>query len=450
LSISSKIKTFAKFDFGLVFFALYTILSILYFQERTLFLDNPFQVFHMIVEDKIEIMAGRWPASIIRYLPFMAIKAGLSLVIVLHVFSFSYLLFHFLVFAILRWWMREKNMSNYYALWLLLISGHAFFWNNSELIQACSVLFIFMAVVKKEGNGLVRSFGLLLFAAILLFYHPLVIIPIVAILILWSLQNPRRAKEYLLLLFKVILLFFLKSRLFPNWYDGGKQGAFNSNLKEIGLDIFRTEGFGNNMQSFLSSWNLIITLFGLFAMYFFFKEKKWLCFFGLPIGVLGYILLISFADPNQTFAFYNEVNFISLLAIILLGCMQLSYRVISNQMVCAVLLLFFVFRITWIGDFYSARIQYWESEITKAGEKQILKESDMDMSKLVMSWASPYESLLISKMQSESEQKTILVHPDPSKFKDRSKPDTFLTHFKPYSMGEVNKRYFDLSDDLGY
>ncbi len=444
------IETFAKLDFGLVLFFLYALLSIFYYQERTLFLDNPFQIFHMIVEDKIEIMAGRWPASIVRYLPFLGIKAGLPLSTILFLFSLSYVIFHFLVFAILKWGMQEKQMANFYALWLLLISGHAFFWNNSELIQASSVLFIFMALVKKEDSGLIRRFLILAVLILLLFYHPLVIIPIGAILFFWMLQNPKRAKEYLIYLFSGIILYGVKSKYFTNWYDTGKQGAFGSNLKEIGFDIFKSDGFINNIQSFFLGWNCIITLACLAAMFIFFQERKWMCLISLPLAILAYIILISFADPNQVYAFYNEVNFIPLLCIVLLGCMQLSHKLVSNKIMVLVLLLFFVFRISFEGRFYTERIQYWESEISSAKEKQIKSESEMDMSKLVMSWASPYESLIISKLQELPEARTILVHPDPKKFDGKMNASDFLTHFKHYTIREVNGKYFNLSELSGY
>ncbi len=404
----------------------------------------------MIVEDKIEIMAGRWPASIIRWLPFLAIKAELPLQVVLHVFSFSYLLFHFLVFVVLRWGMREKKLSDFYALWLLLISGHAFFWNNSELIQACSVLFIFMGLVKKEQSGLPRMLALFLNLVLLLFYHPLIIIPIVAVLIFWILQNKKRAKEYLSYTGIAILLYFAKTSMFTNWYDSGKQDAFKNNVEEYGLGILQSEGFLNNMQSFISGWNSVITLAALAAMYFFYKEKKWLCLLALPIGIILYNILIALADPKVSYTFYNEVNFIPLVAIILLGCMQLSHRVVANKILCLVLLLFFVFRISYDARFYTDRINYWESELSKVEEKTIKAESEVDMSKLLMSWASPYESILINHLGESRQEKTLLVHPKASDIKDRSNPTKFITHFKPYTMEEVNARYFNLTSKKGY
>ena len=450
MNTKNLIKTFTKFDFGLIFFFLYALLSILYYQERTLFLDNPFQVFHMIVEDKIEIMAGRWPASIIRWLPFLAVKAELPLQVVLHIFSFSYLLFHFIVFAILRWWMQEKKVANFYALWLLLISGHAFFWNNSELIQACSVLFIWMALVKQEDSGLLRRVGLLSCLIVLLFYHPLILIPIVAVLLLWILQNPKRAKEYLVYLFSTVILYGVKSSMFTNWYDAGKKETFNNNLKEHGLGILNSEGFLNNVQSFFTSWNATITIICIAAMYFFCKERKWLLVLGLPLGILLYNVLIAFADPNIGYAFYNEVNFIPLTAIILLGCMQLSHRIIDSKAICIVLLLFFVFRISYNSRFYSDRIQYWSGLVSELDTKTLKNESELAMDTLIMSWASPYESLLINKLIGGIRDKTLLVHPNAKQFKDTQKSNIFLSHFKSYTIEEVNNRYFDLDLSEGY
>jgi len=446
----NKIKAFAQYDFGLIFFFLYAALSLLYYQERTLFLDNSFQVFHMIVEDKIEIMAGRWPASLIRCLPYLGIKAGLPLQLILQLFSFSYLLFHFIVFGVLRWVMDEKSMSNFYALWLLLMSGHAFFWNNSELIQACSVLFVFMALVKKANVGVTRKFALFGLLILLLFYHPLVIVPVCSVLLFWILQNPKRFKEYLSYLLVAVLLHGCKTMLFPNWYDTGKNEAFAAHLVSYGSTIIASEGFLNNVQSFLLGWNSIISILCIAGMYFFFKEKKWLCFIALPLGILFYIVLIAFADPKQTFMFYSEVNFIPLIAIVLLGCMQLSHKILSSRILCTGLLLFFVFRLTYTGSFYTQRIDYWKNEIASAKEKEIRGEEQMDMSQLVMSWASPYESLVLSALDKNTEDKTILVHPDRSKFKDKNSADIFLTHFKPYTLDEVNARYFKLDRTQTY
>lgn len=404
----------------------------------------------MIVEDKIEIMAGRWPASAVRCLPYLAIKAELPLKIVLLLFSLSYMLFHFIVFAILRWIMKEKKIANFYALWLLLISGHAFFWNNSELIQACSVLFILMALVKKEQSGPLRWVGIFATIVLLLFYHPLVIIPIVGVLAFWILQNPKRSKEYLIYLISAVVFYILKSKLFTNWYDSGKQDEFSNNMEEYGLGILSTPGFKHNILSFFTGWNLIITVFAFAAMYFFYKEKKWLCLLALPAGIFLYNILIALADPKIGYAFYNEVNFIPLMAIILLGCMQLSHKVMDMNVVWIALLVFFVFRVSYDGRFYSDRIDYWKNVLVEVETKTLRKESEMDMSKLVMSWGSPYESLLIHKLQGEKNEKTVLVHPNISQFKDYQNPSMFFTHFKPYTIDEVNHRYFSLSNTVGY
>ena len=431
---------FNTIDKGLVFFFFYFLFAFFYYQERSLFLDNPFQIFHMIVEDKIEIMAGRWPAVIVRWIPFLAIELGLPLKTVLFLFSFSYALFHFLVYVILRWLIQDKTFSLYYIIWLALISGHAFFWNNSELIQACSVLFIFLALLRKMQLSPIKI-GLLLFTGIiLLFYHPLIILPILIILSFWFLQNPKRRIEYGAVIISVVVGYIIKSKFFSNWYDAGKQTEFYSNVENIGMDIFNSSSFQNSLSGFLNSWQILLALLIIANIYYFFKVKGYFLAILSIVVVSQYIIVIAFADPAANFHFYNEVNLIPLVAAFIVIHPDFGRKLITNNVLLLGILCVFIIRLNYTSTRYTDRIAYWKQEVTHYSNGQILGESEMDMSQLVMSWASPYESLIISSMYHDTHS-YILVHPDPKKMQEKNSLQ-FNSHFKSYTYSELRNRYF--------
>ncbi|NNK89436.1 MAG: hypothetical protein HKO89_02410, partial [Saprospiraceae bacterium] len=102
-------KTFPGFvvGLGLVIYLVLLVLSICYFKERIGTLDNAFQTFLLITENNITIMADRWPAVIIRIVPWILTTIGAPLIFIMIGFSISYILFQLTIFLLLAITLRE-------------------------------------------------------------------------------------------------------------------------------------------------------------------------------------------------------------------------------------------------------------------------------------------------------------------------------------------------------
>ncbi|MEZ4988664.1 MAG: hypothetical protein R2795_27195 [Saprospiraceae bacterium] len=98
---------------------------------------------------------------------------------------------------------------------------------------------------------------------------------------------------------------------------------------------------------------------------------------------------------------------------------------------------------------YKARWQWIATQIDQAPNgttKMYLTEAQAPMDTLLMSWGTPYESLVISSAISGHQRpKTLLIHPDLQPWHDSfPAADLFIGTFATYPIESLNRRYFPL------
>jgi len=117
---------------------IYGLLSIVFYLERTTFLDNPFTIFKLINDEALFVNANRYPAAVVQIIPLLLIKLGAPLKVIMLGCSISYFLFHAIIFSVLRFYLKDKVLS-WLLLGLLIIPvAHTFYWNNNELFLGLS------------------------------------------------------------------------------------------------------------------------------------------------------------------------------------------------------------------------------------------------------------------------------------------------------------------------
>jgi hypothetical protein len=84
-------------------------------------------------------------------------------------------------------------------------------------------------------------------------------------------------------------------------------------------------------------------------------------------------------------------------------------------------------------------------------KKLIIPESQVPMDLLKMSWASPYEFLLLSTLEHPDSARCMIITDQPSRFDSlMSRPALFLGTFKNYPFESLPSQYFELKDTSGY
>jgi hypothetical protein len=435
MKASSQLLKSINNHWGLLLFVGYFIASSVYCLERTLFLDNAFQTFLMISDGRIEINANRWPAIIVRFLPFVFIKLHLPLKAVLWAFSISYVLFHFILFSIVNYVLLDKKAAVLLLATITLPVVHGFFWCNSELVLGLSLLVLWTALVSSQKQKMS-----LCMLPVLVWIHPLVLFPF-AFLILYYLKTSSDNRRFLLFSSAVyFLLYWVKDHYFLSWYDGIKKAAFNKNLAEYDFGDF---GFFELILN-TPHWIPIVVL--VLAIMLTLYKKLWFEAFSTLLFSIVYltVLDISTGPQESSFEFYTEINFY---VIFFISCFMLiqnfNYKTSVGLRYILILSCFFIPLVNWISvsAFYADRID-WYNSILELGDRKIYNSADFKDAPLVMSWASAFETLLISSINGKSQ--SILIHHNPDKYRDSLSFDILLTEYKSYPIDSLDTYYFNL------
>lgn len=404
------------FYLGLAAFGVLCFLSILFWKERMLFLDNAFQSFLLLKDGSIEVMVYRWPAALMRVLPWLALKSGFGLSFALILFSCSYAFFQLAIFVLLF----KGLKSPFFALLHLLICTlpilDSFYWCSSEYVQGLSVLLIFFAYgIRKKFQFNLQSGIIIAFIGLcLMFYHPLIILPfaLMGIYFLFVKQsNWKMQLGRVMILF--ILIYVLKSFFFKNWYDDGKQAEFFQHF-----DIYATQLLSIPAHkvwiSDLMGRHILWTVLFLITIIGLVYKKEYRHLFFLVASTLFYLMIVHIADPYVKYPFYSEVNYIALVLFSGLPFLTHLLNPLRNHRVMKLFLIGIVLtsliRIGLRHSDFKARYTWIENQLTQSTHAKIYKlEKDVPMDILKMTWATPYESLLLSRLFNP-ELKTITIH----------------------------------------
>lgn len=437
---------------GLFSFGIYFAFACLFYQERTLFLDNPFQVFLMIVEGDIAVNAHRWPAVIVRVLPYILIQLSAPLKLVLLSFSLSYWFFHFVVFYILRYRLNERPLALLLLACATLPVIHSFFWCNSEQNLAISILILTLAFFKQR-----RYYIKALFCFVLLWLHPLVFLPFGFVMSLnvaetltgKRIKGPKLSNQLIAPIgfgVSFTLLYVLKSMHIKNWYDNIKATNFKENLASYDFSMVDV------LNPFILENNYIFPLVTLGAFVFLLYKKRILKAGLWFFYVFSYLIVLDISGEGS-YVFYNEVNYLIIFfgaGYILLDYFR-SWSQLYLRVFYFVTLLLVIFNWVTTSHFYNERIQ-WIKNTSENNDRSIVEFNTIDHDLLVMPWASPFESLIITSLDGVNHYKksaSVLFANNIGKYDLSNSADVFYGDFKNYELDEVNGEYF-LLDERSY
>lgn len=416
---------------ALILILIFVGFTILFYQERTLFLDNPYQIFRLLHDDYIIINAKRWPAAIVRVLPFMVFKLGGGLKAIMISFSLAYTLYHLLVFYLIRFVNKQSAVSICYLAYLIIPVAHSFYWCNSELILGLSLVFLLWSSIEK-GKKIFSTILVLLIP----WFHPLLILVVLFFVILSGLFDKGNWKWYGFLTVLSLGMDLIKKIGFPNWYDTMKQNAFAKELQTYSIDSCRIFELFSNVEYYPIALTFILsTLILVFRRAY----TKTFLFIGF---VFSYLLITDIGITEYHLHFYHEVSFL----VVFVASIYAVYNHINwiQRSVAVIISTFCIlgfFRIYDTSSIYNERIN-WIAGFSKENDKAIIKyDSDLH-TPLVLPWAVSYESAIISTLNGET--RTFLMVDNPENY-TIDKSIIFLGHSLVYDESTVNRGYFNFS-----
>ncbi len=444
------------------------LFSIVFYKERVIFLDGAFQLYKLITQGEFKIFHYRLTNPLTQVLALGAIHLKLPLKWIMLAYSVNFiLLFGFIYHAIVSW------CKNDYLGWVLiffftLIVLDSFYFLPPELYQGAAFLLLWFAILLRDP--LLRrwwTFPLLL----------LLIIPIVSdtrltpIYFLFTaaffwLNNPKQwNKQFYILIAFFFLCIFIHSQYFVAPYDANKMLDFQKNLEAHRSDLLGIPAH----QKFLSKCFKIyycypILLFLVVANYVWAVISKsttirfpLLKLLGVLFANLFFILVLHIGSPNTSYRFYAEVNYLPLM--ILTGIpfiFDFAANIKKERWLLTAFALLMAIRLNTIGNNhqrFTDRHQWYQNQMQIAAEqgtnRSLLYFHKTPRHTLIQTWASPYETLLLSSLDGPKNAATHFIYDDFGSYqKVKDSTNYFLSNFEITPVSEMNHTYFRLGENL--
>lgn len=432
----------------------YLLVCIYYYKERITYGDTGYYLFKIIQKEGFNIESGRAISILSQFLPILLIKIGASLRWVMVGYSVNFALIYLVSFFIVKY-----LFKSHYLAWGALLCTHLFlhfgFYYPTEMIFSSAVLVvIFGFLTYNERNYehpinpiLYFTIGTLLLL-ILSFIHPFYYI--VAGAILFCLFLVDYNKNYLYFILISIVLLGIKITFFKSGYEAGKLSSidfktFNwHSINKSYLTFFWKQSFNERF------WIAKYALYGFII--FLLWKRKWLLAVSIPLAYLSLFLIVYLSIPNGESLGYMEcyVVAISVFPLIVILFYADKYWLQHKNTFTIIAFIFSIYGLFRIESepIYKDRVNYLENIFaygrTNNISKFFIEESTIKHDKILVGWALPYESLILSTVSGKTQ--TIYINNSTFKIDEINKPNLFfgVPWEKPIYDLSLNKKYFHL------
>ena len=313
-----------------VFIAL-LVLSTIFYKERLAYSDMALYIYK-IIETKTTLIAhGRFIDIIPQFFAVIAVKNCFALKWVLLIYSWSLVLFPYIIF-IYCWHILRSQV---FSIVILMVSigfyTHAFYACSSELqlgMQASVLLWATLYERKRLSNLSILEiavvFGVIPF---IVFAHPLALLPSVFAVIFFFLNRQQIGFEHKFFYALVLLLgaaFVFKIQFMPaQVYEANASKLAMEHLKQGWYKAFSVHSTRYMFKYFFSCYYLLPLLPICFS-YYYIKNKNWLKLLLVLGTTWGLFSLIQVSNPNEVQLGYIE-NFYAIIAFCLALPLAIDY-----------------------------------------------------------------------------------------------------------------------------
>lgn len=463
-----KFKTLKRASYvAFAAMAVLLLLAFIYYKERALFIDSSYVLFNIVNKGELMIQENRFGSFITQIIPLMCAKLHLPMRFILITYTISFNVFYLLVISILVFRFRQYGLAILMSLYYLLFVTFTYYWTNNEVHQGIAWMFLMLGFTLHAGkqgwNMILLVTAFLVFGILAASSHMLVIMPLT---FLWfyiiadcNICPFNRSKTILLsvLLLAIVWLKYHYSISQP--YDGQKLKATSDftfkYLYEVAVGTFGTDFIKLCIKVY---WLVPVTF--ILGMYSLLKDKRYLqSVIVVGAALLYYLFMcLTFSNTYYMHRFHIESEWMGL-AIITSAPFVFSFLPKLKPNVAMLLMVGIVsIKLVYIvrsSSFFVQRQQFIAQVLDKMEQKNVYKlalQPDKRIEeKLILDWATPEESILLSAFNNDEPRRTFVVLPgmnvtDAALKSNRNLIITY-TNIEPQ---DVNNEYFNINRDTCY
>jgi len=434
-------------------------LSLIFFEERTAFLDTAFYLFYIIKDSDFAIQNNRFGSCFTQIFPLVASKLNFDLQVVVQIYSAAYIILYAGIFFIILLWVKSYQFALVMLLQSTLMVTDTFYWIQSELPQGMAFLIFFFSVVihKRDITSKVWYLPFIVTGTLTIaFFHPLILFPFLFIVaFFYEKENPQFKTVLVSLTFTFFGLLVIKQLFFKTAYDSSAIDGLKNFIYHFPNYISLSSN-KNFIQYVLIDYQIIWLLF--FCVIIFYWRKNNIYKLLLMIfSVAGYLLLVNVSYPNGGEQFYMENLYLPLSVMIVVPFVFDLVPRIQTKYVLSILCFILVVRIFQIGlnhQPYTERISYLKQIMEKTAsfekKKLIITSSAISTDTLMMTWASPYEFWLLSTIKN-NQTRSIFITESPKEINwALTSQKKFITKWGAFDYHALPKSYFNFNDTTSY
>jgi hypothetical protein len=441
---------------GLFCFLGLFILGIFFFKERIAFSDTAYQAVYLLIEHKPFVIWVRPGAILPQLIPLTAIwlHAGLKTVMVLH--SLSFLIFFLIIYLLAYKYSKSKLLFFVIPLYLVLITNEVFYWPQSELQQGMIWLCLYAVFLFENKWANLKPWlqmGIhFMFILWIQSFHPLLFFPIAFLVFYYYISESQLYTRKSFYHLSICGLSF-STRSVIGLFDHYERGKFNI-IKPLIKHHFRFLSLDsvNVFMNKLSSEYLVYILFLLFAVFWLAKNRKYKTMVMLILFSVGYWVLIMAASADSEhflwenmllpLAFMVSLPFIS----DIIPKLKLPYLPVLFSVVIAARLVAIYNTHTDYTAHYDVYDPYFKYVYKNNLNGVFVDDTLVNKKKAIITWASGYESILISSLRSPDSCRVIQITKAPNYYRYALNFDTSLvTIFGIWDKSQMPERYFRLA-----
>ena len=381
----------------------------------------------IIITKYFSIMPVRFGGTLPQIIPLLGTIFHLPLKLILLFHSAGMLLFYFIFFALIIF--RFKNFVFAFALlfYLTLLVSDDFYWIISEYQQGMAYLCLYGAwlMEKQKADSLIKHWWIhFLIILWIQFFYLLIVFPMVFMFcFLFLINEKRNLKSFSIFLAITIASFVIRYFVGKlDWYELEKIHSLSNiihNLSHLSSS--------NSLKQFLNDlkfdylWWLVIFIFTAIILL---RKKQWMMSLVMSSASLIYLLVVLAFNPVAD-RFYIQNMFLPLAFIVALPFLFYFINQVKPKYGVMILVVIFSVRIGFIyaaHQKFTNRLNWYSSKIhqLRNGHDKFffIPASTVPMDTLLMIWATPYETLLLSSLNSPDSTLVIKIEADNAEVKN--------------------------------
>lgn len=409
------------FILGLIAFSGLLFLCNYFYLERTVCSDMAYHIFVLAQTKWFAIQNYRYGAGLSQSVPLLCMKLGLPLKLMLRYYSLSFYLWYSIYFVVLLFALRQNVIALLLPLSLVIITSDVYYWAQTELPQAMAFLILTLGVITAfcSGSGWPAIWKIVVLAACLvtsIFFHPLIVFPLVFALLYFYLNRNLTGGQLLALFIGTVAVLAFKSLFFKvGEYETKKYDGLN-NFVSLFPDYFSIVSNQFTLSEIYSNY-IFLSVALLLLIVFYAWRKYWTKLLLLVLFVFSYTMLCNVAHPELGRGIYLQNMHLLLTVIILLPFLMEVAPLVNKKYLLVVFLVVIVVRLGVIynvNDSYSIRLNFIKRLVATArqypGSKFCISNESILPSEYSEPWALSYETLIFSSLNSADSSLTVVTN----------------------------------------